>query len=182
MIFHKVSSGKGRGDNGPMFFNTVFSVLLECIEMLKDVLTLVPLHRSPFSCCNSYVHRIGRTGRAGRPGEAITFFTESDMTMLRSIANVMKLSGCHVPDWMLSMKKLRHSDRKRLAKIPVKRMNISTTSHYDKRKRNNIREATKSSKRAKQNGQTWKNKTERKRETRQNKTDDGDGGGWTVVE
>ena len=165
-----------------LFSRTVFSVLLECIEMLKDVLTLVPLHRSPFSCCNSYVHRIGRTGRAGRPGEAITFFTESDMTMLRSIANVMKLSGCHVPDWMLSMKKLRHSDRKRLAKIPVKRMNISTTSHYDKRKRNNIREATKSSKRAKQNGQTWKNKTERKRETRQNKTDDGDGGGWTVVE
>ena len=40
-----------------------------------------------------YIHRIGRTGRAGRKGEAITLFTESDMPMLRSIANVVKLSG-----------------------------------------------------------------------------------------
>lgn len=31
----------------------------------------------------SYVHRIGRTGRAGHKGKAITFFTESDTTNLR---------------------------------------------------------------------------------------------------
>lgn len=79
----------------------------------------------------SYVHRIGRTGRAGRPGEAITFFTESDMTMLRSIANVMKLSGCDVPAWMLTMKKMRRSDKKRIKAIPVKRRPISTTAIYD---------------------------------------------------
>ena len=82
----------------------------------------------------SYVHRIGRTERAGRPGEAITFFTESDMTMLRSIANVMKLSGCDVPAWMLTMKKMRHSDKKRIKSIPVKRRPISTTAIYDKQK------------------------------------------------
>ena len=56
----------------------------------------------------SYVHRIGRTGRAGRPGEAVTFFTESDMDYLRGIANIMRISGCDVPQWMLSMKKLRY--------------------------------------------------------------------------
>lgn len=44
----------------------------------------------------SYIHRIGRTGRAGRKGVAITFFTESDMEYLRSIANVMRISGCEV--------------------------------------------------------------------------------------
>jgi ATP-dependent RNA helicase DDX52/ROK1 len=44
-------------------------------------------------------------GRAGRRGTAVTLFTESDMTSLRSIANVVKLSGCDVPDWMLSMKR-----------------------------------------------------------------------------
>lgn len=44
----------------------------------------------------SYIHRIGRTGRAGRHGEAVTLFTESDMDSLRSIANVMRLSGCEV--------------------------------------------------------------------------------------
>ncbi|XP_076622408.1 DExD-box helicase 52 isoform X2 [Colletes latitarsis] len=32
----------------------------------------------------SYVHRIGRTGRAGHKGKAITFFTEEDTTNLRS--------------------------------------------------------------------------------------------------
>ena len=103
------------------------------------------------------------------------------MTMLRSIANVMKLSGCDVPDWMLSMKKLRNSDRKRLKQIPVKRMNISTTSHYDKRKRKNIVDAKKSSKRAKKDGKEWQPKTERKRLQRLDKKDD-NGGGWTVVE
>lgn len=47
----------------------------------------------------SYIHRIGRTGRAGRHGVAVTLFTESDMDSLRSIANVMRLSGCEV-SWM----------------------------------------------------------------------------------
>ena len=52
----------------------------------------------------SYIHRIGRTGRAGRKGEAVTFFTEDDLPRLRPIANVVKLSGCEVPDWMLAIK------------------------------------------------------------------------------
>lgn len=56
----------------------------------------------------SYIHRIGRTGRAGRQGEAITLFTESDMANLRSIANVMRLSGCDVPEWILSIKQVRY--------------------------------------------------------------------------
>ena len=46
---------------------------------------------------------IGRTGRAGREGQAVTFFTEDDMVNLRSIANVMKEAGCPVPDYMLDM-------------------------------------------------------------------------------
>ena len=52
----------------------------------------------------SYIHRIGRSGRAGRPGSAITFFTEEDAQRgdLRPIANVMKNSGCGVPEWMLN--------------------------------------------------------------------------------
>ncbi len=52
----------------------------------------------------NYIHRIGRTGRAGRKGEAVTFFTEDDIPRLRPIANVVKLSGCSVPDWMLAIK------------------------------------------------------------------------------
>jgi ATP-dependent RNA helicase DDX52/ROK1 len=53
----------------------------------------------------TYVHRIGRTGRAGRKGKAITLFTEGDFVNLRTIANVMKQSGCEVEDWMLHLRK-----------------------------------------------------------------------------
>jgi superfamily II DNA/RNA helicase len=54
----------------------------------------------------SYIHRIGRTGRGGRQGEAITFFTEDDIPNMRSIVNVMKLSGCEVPEWLLTVKQV----------------------------------------------------------------------------
>lgn len=42
----------------------------------------------------TYVHRVGRTGRAGKEGKAITLFTDDDKDMLRSLANVLKVSGC----------------------------------------------------------------------------------------
>lgn len=54
----------------------------------------------------SYIHRIGRTGRGGKEGEAITFFTEDDINKMRSIVNVMKLSGCEVPSWLLQVKQV----------------------------------------------------------------------------
>ena len=62
----------------------------------------------------SYIHRIGRTGRAGREGVAVTFFTEADLPNLRSIANVVKQSGCDVADWMLGIKPLKTKERKHL--------------------------------------------------------------------
>ena len=66
----------------------------------------------------AYVHRIGRSGRAGRPGSAVTLFTEEDAERgdLKQIANVMKNSGCDVPGWMLQSgsrdPKLRRQKRK----------------------------------------------------------------------
>ena len=77
----------------------------------------------------TYVHRIGRTGRAGRQGRAITFFTEADFDNLRTIANVMRLSGCEIPQWMLSMKKSAQTS------LAPKRGDIDTTPRYDKKKR-----------------------------------------------
>jgi len=72
----------------------------------------------------SYIHRIGRTGRAGRSGRALTFFTEADADQLRAIANVMKASGCEVPDWMLRIKTLRKDERRRRAIAPISRKAI----------------------------------------------------------
>ncbi|ODN74523.1 ATP-dependent RNA helicase ROK1 [Cryptococcus amylolentus CBS 6039] len=69
----------------------------------------------------SYIHRIGRTGRAGRPGKATTFFTLEDGPHLRTIANVLRTSGCPVPEYMLEMKKPSKNEKRKLAKAPVKR-------------------------------------------------------------
>ena len=93
----------------------------------------------------TYVHRIGRCGRAGREGTAVTLFTEADFGRLRCIANVVKLSGCDVPNWMLSLKdgsggggggggnggRRKWNDKK----IPIKRQRIDTRARYDLVKR-----------------------------------------------
>jgi ATP-dependent RNA helicase DDX52/ROK1 len=60
-----------------------------------------------------YIHRVGRTGRAGRTGTAITFFTEKDAPMLRTIANVVRASGCDVPEWILNLRKPTEKKRAR---------------------------------------------------------------------
>lgn len=53
-----------------------------------------------------YVHRVGRAGRAGRIGFAVSFFTEDDWRDLRPIADAVRSSGSHVPQWMLQMPKV----------------------------------------------------------------------------
>lgn len=94
----------------------------------------------------SYVHRIGRTGRAGRRGTAITYFTEDDVPRLRAIANVMRLSGCDVPAWMLSIKKLGRNAKRNLERYAPKRRPISTVAKYDRRKAAKKRRAVAASK------------------------------------
>jgi ATP-dependent RNA helicase DDX52/ROK1 len=94
----------------------------------------------------TYVHRIGRTGRAGRKGTAITFFTESDLPQLRTIANIMKQSGCDVPNWMLQLKK----NNRRGDVDSSRRPNIDTTPAYDKMKRHRKAQYIEHSKQKKQ--------------------------------
>ncbi|EPY34833.1 ATP-dependent RNA helicase DDX52/ROK1 [Angomonas deanei] len=53
---------------------------------------------------DSYIHRVGRTGRAGKEGVAITFFTEDDRERLPPVAKVMRDAGSPVEDWMLEIK------------------------------------------------------------------------------
>lgn len=69
----------------------------------------------------SYIHRIGRTGRAGRPGKAVTFFTIEDGAYLRTIANVLRASGCPVPEYTLNLPKPSKNLKRKLAKAPIKR-------------------------------------------------------------
>lgn len=93
----------------------------------------------------SYIHRIGRTGRAQRRGKAITLFTIDDIEHLRSIANIVRINGCAVPDWMLKLKKTAANDRKRLEKAPLKRAPIRSQTTYDRdraaKKRNIVKQS-----------------------------------------
>ncbi|KAK5946131.1 RNA-dependent ATPase [Knufia obscura] len=59
-----------------------------------------------------YVHRIGRTGRAGKDGTAITFFTEQDKGLAGGLVNVLKGAGQPVPGELMrfgtTVKKKQH--------------------------------------------------------------------------
>ncbi|KAJ3691919.1 hypothetical protein LUZ60_012269 [Juncus effusus] len=50
---------------------------------------------------DSYVHRIGRTGRAGKSGLATAFFDGSNYAIAKSLTDLMKEANQQVPDWLL---------------------------------------------------------------------------------
>ncbi|EWC46466.1 hypothetical protein DRE_04189 [Drechslerella stenobrocha 248] len=60
-----------------------------------------------------YVHRIGRTGRAGELGKAITFFTDHDKAHSGSLINVLKAASQPVPEELMkfgtTVKKKEHA-------------------------------------------------------------------------
>lgn len=49
---------------------------------------------------DDYVHRIGRTGRAGKSGLATAFFNENNSSMARSLADLMQEANQEVPAWL----------------------------------------------------------------------------------
>ncbi|KAJ2997235.1 hypothetical protein NUW58_g705 [Xylaria curta] len=111
----------------------------------------------------AYVHRVGRTGRAGEQGIACTFYTNDDVSYLKSIANVISQSEKQagkagdegVPKWLLdSLPNISKEEKKKLKQrgIESRRGNatkITTKSAWERRKENNRREAIVSSKKRK---------------------------------
>ncbi|KAI4368587.1 hypothetical protein MLD38_017131 [Melastoma candidum] len=49
---------------------------------------------------DDYVHRIGRTGRAGKTGLATAFFNESNSSLARSLSELMQEANQEVPAWL----------------------------------------------------------------------------------
>lgn len=49
---------------------------------------------------DDYVHRIGRTGRAGKSGLATAFFNDNNQSIARSLADLMQESNQEVPAWL----------------------------------------------------------------------------------
>jgi len=50
---------------------------------------------------NSYVHRIGRTGRMGRQGTATSLFTPANKPVARDLLTILQEANQMVPDWLL---------------------------------------------------------------------------------
>ncbi|XP_027516239.1 probable ATP-dependent RNA helicase DDX52 [Corapipo altera] len=110
-----------------------------------------------------YIHRIGRTGRAGHRGKAVTFFTEDDKPLLRSIANVIQRAGCPVPDYIKHLPKLQSKQKKKFIKKPLTRESICTTPKCflkkGKRKMKTTKENIKEKKKVKEDKQGSKLQT-----------------------
>jgi ATP-dependent RNA helicase DDX3X len=49
---------------------------------------------------DDYVHRIGRTGRAGKSGLATAFFNEGNITLARPLCELMQEANQEVPQWL----------------------------------------------------------------------------------
>lgn len=49
---------------------------------------------------DSYVHRIGRTGRAGKSGLATAFFNEKNSCVAKALTELMKEAKQETPDWL----------------------------------------------------------------------------------
>lgn len=63
--------------------------------------TLVINHDLP-SDIDDYVHRIGRTGRAGNVGKAVSFFTDKNMSIARDLVEILRESNQEIPDFLQS--------------------------------------------------------------------------------
>lgn len=53
--------------------------------------------------CEDYVHRIGRTGRAGAKGMAITFFTDTNSKSARELSAILSEAKQEVPPALQQM-------------------------------------------------------------------------------
>ncbi|CAH1420125.1 unnamed protein product [Lactuca virosa] len=49
---------------------------------------------------DDYVHRIGRTGRAGKTGLATAFFSDNNTSIAKSLADLMQEANQEVPAWL----------------------------------------------------------------------------------
>lgn len=75
-----------------LYILTVFFCLLTDVKDIKCVVN----YDFPTSL-EDYIHRIGRTGRAGAKGMAMTFFTHDNAKFARELIKILQEAGQVVP-------------------------------------------------------------------------------------
>lgn len=53
--------------------------------------------------CEDYVHRIGRTGRGGKSGQSVTFFSDDDSGNAKKLVEMLKDAGQEVNEELIAM-------------------------------------------------------------------------------
>jgi ATP-dependent RNA helicase DDX5/DBP2 len=61
------------------------------------------INYTPAGCIEDYVHRIGRTGRAGAKGTAITYLLPWEHHKVKEICMIMKKGGNEPPQHLLAI-------------------------------------------------------------------------------
>ena len=96
--------------------------VLLCSDLLsrgidfKNVKTIIN-YDCPYKI-TSYIHRIGRTGRAGKKGMAITFIEEKDKDNLFYISKLINdmrnenYTDIKCPDWLANLSKIKNVNKK----------------------------------------------------------------------
>lgn len=154
-VIHAERTPKQRDEVIKRFKNGDIWVLITTDVLARGVdfkgVNLVINYDVPQSA-QAYVHRIGRTGRGGKKGKAITFFTKEDDKLVKPIINVMKQSGCEegYASWMENMNKLSKNEKKSLKKNQLKRKEITTVPKVVSKKRKQKQEMIEASKKRKE--------------------------------
>jgi len=75
---------------------------------VKDVKTVINMDFP--TNIEDYIHRVGRTGRAGERGRAITFFTVKDSKKAKSLVDILKQTSQVIPEELLKMSQSSYGD------------------------------------------------------------------------
>ena len=80
---------------------------------------------------DDYIHRIGRTGRCGNKGKAISFINENSIPIISSLYKLLKKYKKEIPDFLESMYYNNGNKNNVFANKNYKRNNFNSHSNYN---------------------------------------------------
>eukprot|EP01080_Neovahlkampfia_damariscottae_P000694 gene694-8946_t len=124
--------------NNEIHFMVATDVASRGIDV-TDINTVIN-YEFPREDVESYVHRIGRTARAGKSGTAITFLNDNeDYDMMMELKKILDKDNLKIPDclqYYLDLTLKQVSDLKKSQKLARKQKNIERIENSKKRREN----------------------------------------------